>query len=93
MIVACADLIAASSAWYASEDVGRGAGTSICVGPVSTIMRQVPAFASTPVGLDGVRVSWVGMSLLQPVEARAAASTAAASDVARRWALMSVPCA
>ena len=85
MSVACAVLIAASSAWYASDDVGAGAGTSNWVGPVSTIMLQVPAFASAPDGLDGVSVSWVGMSLLQPIEARAAATRAAASDVARFW--------
>ena len=93
MIDACAVLIAAISAWYDSEDAGAGAGTSICVGPVSTIMRQVPALASAPDGLDGASVSWVGMSLLQPFEARAAATRAAASDGARRWALMSVACA
>ena len=85
--------MAASSAWYDSEDVGAGAGTSNCVGPVSTIMRQVPAFASAPDGLDGVSVSWVGMSLLQPNDARAAATRAAPRDGARRWALMSLTCA
>ena len=81
--------MAASSAWYDSEDAGAGAGTSIWVGPVSTIIRQVPAFASVPDGLDGVSVSWVGVSLLQANEARVAATRAAASGGARRWALMS----
>ena len=40
---ACAALMAASSARYASEVTAAGGGTAIWVGPLSTSMRQLPA--------------------------------------------------
>jgi hypothetical protein len=80
--VAWAALMASSSATYAGAVTGAGGATAICVGPLSTIMRQPPALASTLAGVSGgsVSVGWIDRS--HP----AANSTAPQATAAeRRW--------
>src|SRR5512139_2482507 len=74
---ACALRSAATSAAYASEPAGAGGATGNCVGPVRTIILQVPAAASVDAGWAGGRSLRVGTSLLQELR-RTAARTAVA---------------
>src|SRR5213594_1167908 len=70
---ACAVLIAASSAAYAADVSAAGAATVNCVGPLKTIIRQLPALLSRLTISSGGSVSDDVIVLSQPEPASAAA--------------------
>src|SRR5512140_1007609 len=82
---ACAALIEAISAWYASEPTGAGDGTLTSVGAPRTIIFQLPAPASTADGEAWGRSPCVGTAALlqasEPAQTRAAAASASRGDL------------
>src|SRR2546426_8640763 len=70
---ACAVLIAASSTAYAADVSAAGAATVNCVGPLKTIIRQLPALLSRLTISSGGSASDDAMVLSQPDPASAAA--------------------
>src|SRR3954469_12431730 len=70
----CADLIVASSALYAPEEAAAGAGTVICEGPLSRIMRHDPALGSMLAGSRGGSAGNGETDLSHPFIAVAAAT-------------------
>src|SRR2546428_8555393 len=70
---ACAVLIAASSTAYAADVSAAGAATVNCVGPLKTIIRQLPALLSRLTISSGGSASDDVMVLSQPEPASAAA--------------------
>src|SRR5436190_14803877 len=67
--LACAVLMAASSATYAGLVTGSGAERGTCVGLVMCTSDHVPAFESILAGFSGVSCSEKATSLLQLVTA------------------------
>src|SRR5882724_11841574 len=81
---ACVCLMAASSAAYAADVSAAGAATANCVGPLRTIMRQLPALASRLAGWSGGSASEDVMVLSQPEAESAATPEMAAVRIDRR---------